>query len=182
MDGNINPPGVDITPPPTEVKSLTDWSPFESHDQFHLADFLFAKAELGSAKINKLMDIWASTASKYDAAAPFSHSMELQDRIDSIDLGNVAWESFTATYQGNLPNNSHPPDWMTMQHEVWFRDPRSLTKVIISNVQFKDQFDYTPFQEFMNDKQQWTDFMSGDWAWEQAVQFFVHCFYIPNSS
>ena len=42
---------------------------------------------------------------------------------------------------------------------------------MISNPDFKGQFDYAPYREFVDGKCCWMDVMSGDWVWEQAVWF-----------
>jgi hypothetical protein len=57
-----------------------------------------------------------------------------------------------------------------MTDEVWFRDPRSLVRNLLSNPGFDKEFDYAPFQEYDHKgNHQFQDFMSGDWAWKQAV-------------
>ena len=40
---------------------------------------------------------------------------------------------------------------MTEDHEVWFRDPITLLENLLSNPDFKDEFDYTPYQEYKED-------------------------------
>ncbi|KIK32400.1 hypothetical protein CY34DRAFT_19074 [Suillus luteus UH-Slu-Lm8-n1] len=41
---------------------------------------------------------------------------------------------------------------------------------IIANPNYKAKIDYTPFREYdaSDDTRRWKDFMSGDWAWQQA--------------
>jgi len=42
---------------------------------------------------------------------------------------------------------------------------------MLASSEFADEMDYVPYQEYdaSNDQRRWQDFMSGDWAWEQAV-------------
>ena len=40
---------------------------------------------------------------------------------------------------------------------------------MIPNPEFKGQFDYAPYREFEDGTRRWTDVMSGNWAWKQAV-------------
>lgn len=46
-----------------------------------------------------------------------------------------------------------------------------MAQNILANPTYKDEIDYVPFREYdiSDDKRQWKDFMSADWAWQQAV-------------
>lgn len=162
--------GYDIgpgTPPQDHTSNLQhDWSPFTSQVQFETADFLFKKAEMSQANIDTLMRLWAPTTS--DGRPPFLNHQEMLTTIDAIDAGDVQWQSFLAKYHGNVPP-TNPPDWMLKDYTVYFRDPLSVVRNIISNSDFKGQFDYAPYREFEDGKRRWTDVMSGNWAWKQAV-------------
>jgi hypothetical protein len=46
---------------------------------------------------------------------------------------------------------------------------------LLGNPEFADRFAYTPYQQFENDERRWTDFMSGNWAWRQAVTVPYFC-------
>ena len=58
---------------------------------------------------------------------------------------------------------------MLKEYTVFFRDPLTVVCNIISNPDFNSQFNYAPYTEFEDEKQCWTDVMSGKWAWKQAV-------------
>lgn len=47
----------------------------------------------------------------------------------------------------------------------------SMFGFMLANPDFKESFDYTPYQEFQvdNDERQYKDFMSGDWVWLHTV-------------
>jgi hypothetical protein len=65
-------------------------------------------------------------------------------------------------------------DWMLTKHDIWFCDPHVLIKNMLANPDYKGQIDYTPIQEFNNSGScQYQNFMSGDWAWEQAARIHV---------
>ena len=164
--------GYDLMPgaPPQDHSgsSQPDWSPFISQVQFETADFLFKKAEMSQADIDTLMNLWAATTP--DGHAPFQNHQEMLSTIDAIDLGNIPWESFSAKYSGSLPP-TNPPDWMLKEYTVYFRDPLSVVRSMLSNPDFRDQFDYAPYREFEDGKRRWMDVMSGDWVWDQAVWF-----------
>ena len=59
---------------------------------------------------------------------------------------------------------------MDTEYEAWFRDPQKLIASMLSNPDFKDEFDSAPFHEYNGDgNHRFQNFMSGDWAWKQAV-------------
>jgi len=47
---------------------------------------------------------------------------------------------------------------------------------MLSNPDYKDEFDYTPFQERDQDgNHRFQDFMSGNWAWKQCIGSVIYC-------
>ena len=67
------------------------------------------------------MDIWASKAEDQNASVPFIDHKDLYHTIDNIKLGDVAWKSFSVSYNGEIPpdvDNIAP--WMTSEFEVWY--------------------------------------------------------------
>ena len=163
--------GYDLAPgtPPQDHPggSQSDWSPFTSQAQFETAEFLFKKVEMSQADTDNLMRLWAATTP--DGRTPFRNHQDMLTTINAIDLGDIPWQNFSAKYSGTIPPTD-PPDWMLKDYTVHFRDPLSVVRSIISNPDFKNQFDYAPYREFENGKRHWTDVMSGDWVWNQAVQ------------
>ena len=155
--------GYDLAPgtlPQDRSGSLRpEWSPFASQVQFETADFLFKKVEMSQADTDTLMDLWAATTP--DGRAPFRNHQEMLTTIDAIEVGDVPWQSFSAKYSGEIPP-TNPPDWMSKDYTVYFRDLLSVVRSIISNPDFKGQFDYAPYREFEDGKRRWTDVMSGD--------------------
>jgi hypothetical protein len=120
---------------------------------------------MSAGDIDTLLDIWASTG----ADPPFRNHNDLYDTIDSTPLGDTPWESFSLRYDEAVPDDERAP-WMDGEYEGWFRDPQQLVANILSNPDFKDEFDCAPFHEYDNDgNHRFHDFMSGDWAWKQAV-------------
>jgi hypothetical protein len=151
------------------------WSPFASQTQFETADFLFKKAEMSQGNVDILMELWASTMTA-DGQAPFQHNREMLAAIDAIEDGDTPWQSFTANYSGTRPPGE-APDWMLKDYQVYFRDPLAVVRNIIANPDFDGQFDYAPYMEFEDEKQRWSDLMSGKWAWKQAVSSLtLSCF------
>ena len=176
-DGYDIEPG--ILPQDHSGSSQPNWFPFTSQAQFETADFLFKKAEMSQADTDILMRLWAATTS--DGRAPFLNHQEMLTTIDAINLGDIRWQSFSAKYSGKVPPGN-PPDWMLKEYTVYFRDSLSVVRSMISNPDFNGQFDYAPYREFEDGKRRWTDVMSGNWAWKQAVWFILVLMISTDSS
>lgn len=124
---------------------------------------------MSAGDINTLLDFWAASLTVHGDEPPFSNTKDLHNVIDSTPLGDVPWESFSIQYNGTQPA-SDVPSWMQAEYDVWFRDPRSIVQNMLSNPDFKSEFDYAPFQEYDGDGiHRFRDLMSGNWAWQQAV-------------
>ena len=102
---------------------------------------------------------------------PFIDHKELYETIDSTLLGDVHWDSFQLRYSGEQPAENVPP-WMNQPYKFWYRPTHTLVASILSNTDFHGEFDYIPFRDFSVDNHQhcYQNFMSGDWAWLQAVR------------
>lgn len=166
--------GYDIPPntPPTPRESdrgPNDWTPYNNRSEFELADFLYRRNQMSAGNIDKLLDIWASTAEPSGAEPPFRNHEDLYKKIDSTPLGDTPWESFSIWYGQDVPECERVP-WMDAEYEAWFRDPQKLVVSMLSNPDFKDEFDSVPFHEYDGDgNHRFQNFMLGDWAWKQAV-------------
>jgi hypothetical protein len=91
-------------------------------------------------------------------------------KIDEAILGDVPWQSFQVCYQGD----QHGPerlDWMNAQYTVWFRNPKKVVRNLLGNADFMGGVDLSPLRSYDKaGRRQYHNFMSGDWAWEQAVR------------
>jgi hypothetical protein len=147
--------------------------PYDSRLQFEVADFLFRRNQMSAGDINSILGLWAASLAIHNDKPPFSKATHVYDTIDSTPLGDVTWESFSLQYNGIWPEEN-VPSWMQAEYDVWFRDPRVLIHNLLSNPDFKSDFDYAPFQERTSDgTHRFQDFMSGNWAWNQAVSCFI---------
>lgn len=129
---------------------------------------------MSAGDINFVTGLWAASLAPHNDSPPFKNAKDMYDTIDSTPLGNIPWQSCTLNYNGSPPEHLGPdgesPPWTTADYDIWFRDPRLLVQELIANPEFKGQFDFTPFQEYSADGQhRFENFMSGDWAWKQAV-------------
>ncbi|KAF8992148.1 hypothetical protein BDQ17DRAFT_1392882 [Cyathus striatus] len=162
-------------PPPHSVNIEMPASPFRSAEEFELADLIFNKIHMSATEINSLMDIWTRLNEQDGAVengassdAPFSSTNDLYDTIDSITLGDIPWQAFTMQHTGEtIDQNS--PSWMTHTYEVWFCDPLSVMESQIGNPDLAREMDFAPKQvKGKDEQQQYCNFMSGNWAWDQA--------------
>ena len=166
-NGNRLPP--DTPPAPHDDRGPNDWTPYGNRLQFEVADFLFRRNQMSASDINFLLSLWGASLATHGGVPPFLKATHLYETIDSTPLGGVAWESFSLQYNGPQPENN-VPSWMRAEYDVWFRDPRTLVHNLLSNRDFKSDFDYAPFQERTVDGlHRFYDFMSSNWAWNQAV-------------
>jgi Plavaka transposase len=160
--------------PPGAEDSFTEgaFEPFFSATEFEIADFVYAKAELSATKIDEFAQLLAQ---RYpDQIPPFANHQELYALIDSIQDGDVPWDSFSVTFNGDLPTPAIPlPPWAHQEYEVWFRDPLRVMESQLANTNFKGKIDYAPKRVFRKEKRQYQDLLSGNWAWRQAVRFGV---------
>ncbi|KAG2029774.1 hypothetical protein BDR03DRAFT_936783 [Suillus americanus] len=159
--------GAPPAPPPD--KSPDDWTPYRDRVEFETAEFLYGHNQMSAGDINILLDLWAMTLLKYDDKLLFADCHNLHRTIDNTPLGDVKWQLFKVRYTGEKPTSNVPP-WMDQSHDVWYHDPHEVIQNMLGNPDYEKEMDYRPFREYSadGDKQQWQDFMSGDWAWNQA--------------
>ncbi|KIK21860.1 hypothetical protein PISMIDRAFT_12004 [Pisolithus microcarpus 441] len=156
-------------PPNPVVTNPKDWAPFDDHVQFETAELLYTHIQLLAPQIDALLDLWGATLLEHNAKPPFDNCRSLYNTIDSILLGDVKWQRFKVQYTGDIPPVNSPP-WMRQSYEVWYRDVRKVVHQILGNPSYASEIDLRPFREFATegDERQYKDFMSGDWAWDQA--------------
>jgi hypothetical protein len=155
-------------PPRIDKSGPIDFTPFETGAEFEFAEFLYSKAEMSAGKIDKLLEILAAL---YPERTPsIADHKDLYQRIDSIQQGDIAWDSFSVKYNCNLLTPGAPKLlWMEQTFEVWFCDPLRVLKNQIGNPNFEDEIDYAPKQIYYKGKHRYENLMSRNWAWEQAV-------------
>ncbi len=168
-EGNILQDG---TPPlPFIYRPPDDFTPFEDRASFELADLLYRRNQMPASQINDLLQIWSAKMNDQDSS-PFVNSNDLYSSIDATTIGSVPWQSFSVSYQGEIETES-PPSWKTTEYEVFFRDPCEVLKTQLANPDFANEMDFSPKR--VTDRQgkhRYQDFMSGNWAWQQAVRAY----------
>jgi len=124
---------------------------------------------MSASNIDILLRLWGATLAVHDNVSPFTSHKDMYEKIDSTHLGDIQCESFTIQYEGTWPDHD-VPDWMMAEHKIWFRDTLMVIHNMLSNPDFKDEFDYAPYQEYDEpNNHRFQDFMLGNWAWKQCV-------------
>ncbi|KAG2058779.1 hypothetical protein BDR06DRAFT_980191 [Suillus hirtellus] len=167
VDGIFLLPGT--LPPPLENVATGNWTPFCNCTELEMAEFLYTQNQMPAGQINQLLDLWVSTLAKHGNKLPFADHRDLYNVINNSPFGDMNWQNFTVTYDGERPEDGTKP-WMDNKYEVWFHDPCEVMRNMLANPTYASEVDYCPYREYSTegDKCQWKDFMSGDWAWDQA--------------
>jgi len=147
-------------------------------------------------QIDTLLEIWAASLLRLGGNPLFTDHTDLYRVIDSMSVGAVKWENFKITYKRKRDGEDGPDEqdevieltgqggqdgqddqdepeapWMFDIYDVWYRDPRQVIHNLLGRTDIKGEMDFVPYREFdaTNDQRRWEDFMSGDWAWDEAV-------------
>jgi hypothetical protein len=127
---------------------------------------------MSAGDIDYLCQLWAATLVKYGDSPPYVNHRDLYETIDATPIGSVPWQSVTFQYDGAQHDNT--PTWMENEYTIWFRDPCLLFKNMLENPDFAEYFDYSPHQQYdAKGSHCYANFMSGDWAWKQAVSRYL---------
>ena len=185
VDGASLPTGQPPTPP-----NLThDWTPFKGRAQYELTELLFEKIEASNSETDRLLEILLSDKIMEggeplygDADSDHSRgtaSSQLKATIDAIQWGDAPFQTFRVRYGGPIDDDS--PEWKKTSYEVHTRNAQSVLRNMIQSVDFKDSFDYRPYAEYTKPgHRRWSHFMSGHWAWKEAVRVSMHfCHGLP---
>lgn len=164
-------------PPPWDSPDATEdnpWHPFEDRLAFDWAHYHFVELQSSEREINKGLDLWLATTLKAgdDTPLPWSSTEEMYKTIDSIQEGNAPFKTIRFKYSGAIRENA--PGWMTQTYELCTRDSRVLLHSQLATTDFSRSFEPRPYRQFdyKNDRV-WSNFMSGDWSWKEAVGRFT---------
>jgi Plavaka transposase len=146
------------------------WTPFGSRAEFDFAHYHFVEAQSSAASIDKALDIWAATLLEFGGDAPWKNAKELYAAIDTIQYGDSPWKTYCIQYQGPRPPGTSPK-WMTETYKLCTRDSRQVLQNQLATTQFEGKINLIPYRQFDGKGQRvWSNLMSGDWAWSQAVR------------
>jgi hypothetical protein len=158
-------------PVPREQIPADDWTPFDNHLQFELADFLYTRNQMPAKQIDTLLDIWGESLRNAGGQPLFTSHRDLYGTIDAIPFGDVKWQSFAVKYT-NIPEDGERAPWMEDTYDVWFRCPLQTIHNILANPELKGKMDFRLYREYnaQSGDRRFQHFMSGDWAWDQSVR------------
>jgi Plavaka transposase len=142
---------------------------------FDFAHYHFVEVQNSVEQINKALDMWQATVLKYGENVPWVNAQDLYDTIDQIQLGEAPWKVHKISYQGPRPPGT-PPKWMTETYELCTRNSRLVLQNQLASLEFKGKTNFVPYQQFDGQgRRVWSNLMSADWAWKQAVRL-IQCF------
>jgi len=157
---------------------MNDFSPFPDQRAFEFADLLYSKVQCSEPHIDRFCDILSAYICRKchldsdDPDNPPASSKDVYEMIDDITEGDVPWECFKLSYEGDVEPNDTTP-WKRDEYEVWYRNPRDVLHSMLGNRAFEDKMDLRP--KIVRDRKGrrlYFDLMSGDWAWNTAVSIF----------
>ncbi|KAG2106772.1 uncharacterized protein F5147DRAFT_746201 [Suillus discolor] len=158
----------DAPPPPHTDAPPTDWTPYNDRAAFETVEFVFTRNQMSAKQIDTLLDLWVATLIKHNDAPPFANHKDMYATIDATPLGDTPWKSFTMCYNGVRPEQDIPP-WMDGKYDVWYRDPLQMVRSMLANSELDGGIEFSPYRDYTTEnKRYWKNFMSADWAWNQA--------------
>lgn len=102
---------------------------------------------MSQGDVDQLLRIWAARELENAGShPPFTNIDELLAIIDSIKYGEAPWNAFTIRYSGDT--DKHASDWKKQDYVIYTRDSYTVLQNMLSSADFKDSFDYQPFEEF----------------------------------
>ncbi|KAF8328733.1 hypothetical protein F5887DRAFT_897430 [Amanita rubescens] len=156
-------------PPPWNDQSPTNFAPYASRESFQLADLLFRRNQMPEDQIDDLLQIWARTLAPNEDP-PFANAQHLYSTIDATKLGNIPWNPFTISFKTEEDEGETDVPWKLKSYDVWYRDPLEIIKMQLGRRDFVGEIDFAPkeVRDSETNVRRYQDFMSGEWAWEQA--------------
>jgi hypothetical protein len=168
------------SPPPAVPpdNNFGPWHPFNDRIAFDFAWDHFVESQSSEKKVNQALMHWAALLLEHNGDVPWRNAEDLYKTIDQIQCGDSPWKTYKIQYQGPRPQT--PPKWMTETYELCCRDSRQVLHQQLATSDFKDKFNPVPYQQFTPaGRRVYSNLMSGDWAWHQAVQPFL---YVPTAN
>lgn len=163
-------------PLPIDGQDPAFWKPFGSRLDFDFAHYHFVQVQSSARDIDVALDMWQASILKHGENVPWMNAKDLYNTIDLIQHGDAPWKTYTISYQGPRPPGT-PPKWMTETYELCTRDSRRVLHNQLGSSEFKGMTNLVPYQQFNGEgKRIWSNLMSADWAWKQAVRL-MHFIY-----
>lgn len=177
--------------PPETLDSENPFTPFADRLEHDFAHHHFVKAQSSASKIAEALDLWmaqriqAAQSTEVDDV-PWKTANDMYQTIDQIQHGHTPFRTYYFKYSGPRPID--PPSWMLQTYELCLRDSRAVIHHQLANQEFAKEFHAAPYQQFQADGDRvWSNVMSGEWAWNEAVRiapigYIVVCSYGGHSN
>jgi hypothetical protein len=167
-DGNFLEPGAES--PLLLNTDTTDWSPFASKPAFEFAEENFEQAQSSATHVNAMLRIMAEHQKIHGLNEPiYADYNDMLAHIDAISLGDAPFKEFRLRPRGKITDRS--PSWMRKTYSFYARNTRTVVHNMLANTQFDGHINYRPYIEYdASGKRIWSNLMSGDWAFKQAVR------------
>ena len=170
-EGDFLPEGAPA--PPRD--NIVDFSPFADRPSFEFVELAFEKMQVSKGDLDQLLHILAAknvADGHAEQPAIFENTRELLETIDDIPYGDATWRAYKVRYTGPIDPDS--PPWMRRTYTVHMRDTLVVAKQLVTSDDFKGKFNTRPFAEYLlNGARMYSDLMSGQWAYREAVSFAV---------
>ena len=169
------------TAPPPAHGEAEDCFPFEDRASFEWAELLFEEMGASRENIEKLLKIEAAKRAAQDGTdgtdgAFYTNADDLYETIDSIPYGDASWRTFTISYTGPLAPDA---PWKHEKYVVHTRDALTVLENMANCPEFDGSWEYVPYEKYIGqNNREFRNFMSGRFAYKQAVSQAIPRFYV----
>ncbi len=133
---------------------------------------MFEKTLASKETINELLQILRARdilEGHEDTEPIYASADDMHDTIDDYPGGATEWITLCVRWMGPVTANS--PDWKRKPFYVHTRNPLEVMEHLAANPDFNGAWHNRPFRQYNQDGTRvWSDAMSGEWAWKQAVR------------
>ncbi|KAH9929927.1 uncharacterized protein BXZ73DRAFT_9130, partial [Epithele typhae] len=160
LNGIFHPDGA---PPPPRPDAV-NWGPFDGCSAFEMAEWVFDVSHESQDSYSQLHQLLRAQL-VHDGLEDYNPFLT----IDNIPYGEASWSTFTLRYNGDTTPGS--PSWKHQEYAFHLCNTREVAEYIVGNPEFKNSFDYVPFEEYMGanrDCRRVSNLMSGQWASDKA--------------
>lgn len=99
----------------------------------------------------------------------FNSHDDLFKAVDAIPFGETEWSAFVVRYNG--PVTPDAPQWKRESFVVYARNTLHVLENMAASSDFKGSWHTRPYRQWNEaDTRMYSDLLSADWAWKQAVR------------
>ncbi|KAI9056389.1 hypothetical protein FKP32DRAFT_1586143 [Trametes sanguinea] len=154
---------------PDEPDDIDQFFPFDDRASFEQAELLYEKMSASEGDVEQLLRIMHARRilDGHDADPVFQSHHHLLNAIDGIRCGDTQWDSYSLRYGGPITPDS--PLWKRVEYVLYSRDSLEAVENMAASPDFQGAWHTRPYRQYdENGTRQYSDLMSGHWAWKQA--------------